>query len=326
MELRHLRYFVAVAEELNYRRAAERLRVAQPSLSSQIKDLEHDVGVRLLDRDTGGVRLTDAGAAFLEEARLIMAHAERAVVVAREAAKGRRGRLVVGYFAPIFMGLMPASLKAFRDKFPDVTVDLVEMPISEQITALGAGLIHIGFTVGGSVPLPENLKSAEVARSPVRVVMGRSHRLARLARIAPADLMRETLLCFAIKKGAPSVHGEVMRRFFAARGLKPPAIQEITGVEVFRATLESGMGVSLVAELGSIAQSRGLVLKSLKQDSPDMMLELHALWRDGPTSQLTVNFIETLRQVGPQGGRLSVPRSEVTRATVKTRKSRATRE
>src|SRR4051812_45154916 len=112
MELRHLRYFVAVAEELNYRKASERLRVAQPALSSQIKDLEFDVGVRLLDRDTGGVRLTDAGAAFLEEARLILAHAEQAVAVARGAAKGRGGRATVGFFAPIFMGVMPAPLKA----------------------------------------------------------------------------------------------------------------------------------------------------------------------------------------------------------------------
>src|ERR1700754_3438022 len=107
MELRHLRYFAAVAEELSFRRAAERLRVAQPALSSQIKDLEEELGARLLDRDTRAVRLTDAGAAFLAEVRQILAHAERATVVAREAAQGRRGRLVVGYFAPIFMGLMP---------------------------------------------------------------------------------------------------------------------------------------------------------------------------------------------------------------------------
>jgi len=299
MELRHLRYFVAVAEELNFRRAAERLRIAQPSLSSQIQDLEHDVGVRLLDRDTGGVRLTDAGAAFLEEARQIITHAQQAIVVARAAAKGRSGRITVGYFAPIFMGLMPASLKAFREEYPDVTVDLVEMPITEQIAALEAGTIQIGFTVGGSVPLPSILKSVEVARSPVRVVMGREHHLARKARIDPNDLIDEPLLCFAVRKGVPSVHGEIMRRFFAARGLKIGRIQEITGVEAFRATLESGLGVSIVAELGSIGQSREVVLKPFKEpDSPSLTLELHALWRDGTNSQLTTNFIETLRTVG----------------------------
>src|SRR3954470_17700247 len=120
MELRHLRYFVAVGEALNFRKAAERLRVAQPALSSQIQDLEADVGARLFDRNTAGVRLTDAGGAFLAEVRQILAHAERAGTVAREAARGRRGRLIVGYFAPIFMGLMPGSLKAFREKYPEV--------------------------------------------------------------------------------------------------------------------------------------------------------------------------------------------------------------
>jgi DNA-binding transcriptional LysR family regulator len=95
--------------------------------------------VRLLDRDTGGVRLTDAGAAFLAEVRLILAHAEQAVAGGAEAAKGRRGRLTVGYFAPIFMGLMPASLKAFREKFPDVEVVLVEMPIVGPARGAGGG-------------------------------------------------------------------------------------------------------------------------------------------------------------------------------------------
>src|SRR3954468_24795318 len=138
MELRHLRYFVAVADELNYRRAAEKLRVAQPALSSQIKDLEHEVGARLLDRDTGGVRLTDAGAAFLDEARLIVAHAQRAAGIAREAAKGRRGRINIGYYAPLVMGFMPESLRVFHARYPDVDVALHEMSILDQTEALEA--------------------------------------------------------------------------------------------------------------------------------------------------------------------------------------------
>lgn len=95
MELRHLRYFVAVAEELNYRKAASRLAVAQPALSTQIIDLEAEIGVRLLDRDTGGVRLTHAGAAFLKKARFILKHARLAVRIARSAAKGRTSRPIV---------------------------------------------------------------------------------------------------------------------------------------------------------------------------------------------------------------------------------------
>lgn len=300
MELRHLRYFTAVAEELNFRKAAERLRVAQPSLSSQIKDLEHELGVRLLDRNTGGVRLTDAGTVFLAEVRQILTHADQAVHVAREAAKGRRGRLVVGYFAPIFMGLMPGSLKAFREKFPEVEVELVEMPIADQLAALDAGTIQIGFTVARGLPLPPSLANVAVARSPVRIIMGRSHRLARKPRIKMAEAAQEQLLCFSVKKGTPSVHAEIIRQFFAAHELKIGPIRQIEGVESFRAVLESGLGVSFVAELGSLSRSEELVLKPLQESGPDMFLELHALWRKDQQSSLAANFISVLQKVAPR--------------------------
>lgn len=303
MELRHLRYFVAVAEELNYRKASERLRVAQPALSSQIKDLEFEVGVRLLDRDTGGVRLTDAGAAFLEEARLIVAHAAAAVGVAREAAKGRRGRLVVGYFAPIFMGLMPASLKAFREKFPEVEVVLMELPIVDQVTALEDGTIQIAFAVGGTIPLPRNVKSLTVARSPIRVVVQRGHRFARMKTVPLAELQGEVLLCFSPRKGTGSVHGDIIRRVFAEHGVTIKLPRQIEGVESFRATLESGLGVSLIAESGSLSQSSELVLRPLKESGPDLFLELNALWRDDQKSLLTANFIAAVQQVAPRAKR-----------------------
>jgi LysR family transcriptional regulator, benzoate and cis,cis-muconate-responsive activator of ben and cat genes len=296
MELRHLRYFVAVAEELNYRKASERLRVAQPALSSQIKDLEYELGVKLLDRDTGGVRLNDAGAAFLIEARLILAHAQQAMVVAREAAKGLRGQLTIAYYAPLLMGFMPASLKAFRETFPEVEVNLLELPLGGQIAALESGEIQIGFAINGSTPIPAHLKHVMVARSPIRAVVGREHPLARKSRIALADLVDEPLLCLTPKKGVASVHGEIMRQGFLVRGLKPGPIRQIEGAEAFRANLESGMGVSLIAEIGSLSKSPDLVFKPLKDSGADLFLELHALWRDGQTSQLTTNFIALMQK------------------------------
>jgi DNA-binding transcriptional LysR family regulator len=301
MELRHLRYFVAVAEELNYRRASERLRVAQPALSSQIQDLERELGARLLDRDTGGVRLTDAGAAFLEEARTILAQAQQAVVVAREAAQGRRGRLLVGYSGPLLMGFMPASLKAFYEKFPRVDVSLVELPLAEQIAALESGAIHLAFAIAGGPPLPPDLQQIEVIRSPIRAVVGRSHPLAGKSRLALADLVREPLLCISNKK-VPVLHGEIMRRIFANRGLKPGPIKSIEGAEAFRATLESGMGVSLIAEVGALSRSRDLLFKPLKETGPDLILELLAVWRRDQTSQLAANFIGLMREGKPPTG------------------------
>jgi LysR family transcriptional regulator, benzoate and cis,cis-muconate-responsive activator of ben and cat genes len=149
MELRHLRYFVAVAEELNFRRAAERLHVTRPALSKQVKDLEAQTGVRLLERDTVSVSLTDAGSVFLAEARGILADVDRAVGLAREAQDGRRGQLRIGSVGQIASGFLPEVLKAFGTEFPGVEVTFVEMTPVEQLAALAKSEIHIGLLMAG---------------------------------------------------------------------------------------------------------------------------------------------------------------------------------
>jgi DNA-binding transcriptional LysR family regulator len=298
MELRHLRYFVAVAEELNFRKAAERLHVAQPALSSQIQDLEGEVGVQLLDRDTGGVRLTDAGAAFLVESRLTLAQSQQAVAVAREAARGVRGRLRIGYVAPLLMGFMPECLKEFHGKFPEVEVSLVEMPIPEQLQALRSGELQLGFTIGGYAPIPRTMDSAVVAHSPIRAVVGRGHRLAKARTISLEELGREPLISFLIKKEFV-VHGEIIRRNFDRRRIKHGRIRFIEGAETFRAMLESGLGVSLVAEMGSLSRSPDLVFKPLADTGDDLVLDLVALWLRGQASPLLANFISVIRKIAP---------------------------
>jgi DNA-binding transcriptional LysR family regulator len=302
MELRHLRYFVAVAEELNYRKASERLRVAQPALSSQIKDLEDELGVKLLDRNTGGVRLTNAGSAFLAESRLTLAQAQHAIVIAQEASKGLRGQLTIGYSGPLLMGFMPACLKRFHDKFPSVEVDLVEMPVADQITALEAGTLHIGFTIAGAAPLPKHLREVEVLRSLIRVALSRGHRLAKLKRIALAELENETILCISNKKGS-ILHGEAIRRIFTGRKLRLRPIRAIDGAEAFRASLEGGMGVSLIPQIGSLLGSRDLLFKPIKETGPDLILILHAVWHEKQTSQLTTNFIDLMRDMELPGSK-----------------------
>lgn len=302
MELRHLRYFVAVAEELNFRKAAERLHVAQPALSSQIQDLEYDLGVKVLERNTGGVRLTDAGAAFLAAARLTLAQAEEAVAAARDAEKGRRGRLRVGYIAPLLMGFMPASLKAFHRQYPDVEVDPVEMPLGDQMAALKSRAIHLGFAIGGLGPLPPGMQHVPVVRSPIRAVVARGHRLARLRRISLTELKDEPLLSLAVKRGS-TVHGDIIRRIFAARALKHSPVRSVESVEIFRDSLEGGLGVSLIAESGSLARNPGLRFKALRETGEDLFLDLHALWPEGATSKLTANFLAVIQQVAPRESR-----------------------
>lgn len=299
MELRHLRYFVAVAEELNFRKASERLRVAQPALSRQIQDLESDVGVRLLDRNTTRVRLTDAGAAFLEQARLVLEQSQQAIVIAQEAAQGLRGRLNIGYLAPLLTGFMPPTLAAFHAKYPNAVVSMAELTSAEQWAALESGAIHVGFGVKeSSAPLPKTFAATLVARSPFRAVVSRGHRLAKRSKIALADLIQEPLLALRVKKGV-APHVEAIRRILSARGLKPPPITAIEGDETFLATLESGIGVTLMGETGSFSRGRGLLFKPLKETGDDLMIELRVIWRRNEASPLVKNFVDRLLKVRP---------------------------
>ncbi len=301
MELRHLRYFVAVAEELNYRKAAERLHLTQPSLSIQIKDLEYELGVRLLERDTTGVRLTDAGSVYLNEAQDILAQVQRAATLAHEAAEGLRGRLTIGNVGPLSSSFMPSSLAAFRRKFPAVDVVLLEMRASEQFAGLDSGTIQVGFTAAGKSELPDDLSHFSVLRTQLCVAVGRSHRLARSALVSLSSLTNEKLLCFSDQKQA-SGHAERVRGIFTAHKLKPGPINLIEGYESLHALIAGGQGVSIIPPVSSAIRAEGIVLKPFKETDAALAFEVHAVWRARETSQLALNFIEVLRKLKQQEG------------------------
>ncbi len=145
MELRHLRYFTVVAEELRFRRAAERLFMAQPPLSQQIRQLEEEIGVSLLERTNRRVKLTPAGEVFLAEARDILARIPAAVEKTRRASKGEMGWLGVGFVASATYDVLPAILRRFREQYVDVELVLLEIPGVEQWRALREKRIHVGF-------------------------------------------------------------------------------------------------------------------------------------------------------------------------------------
>jgi len=146
VELRHLRYFVAVAGELNFSRAAEKLLVAQPSLSTQIAQLEADLGVLLLQRDRRSVHLTAAGAAFLEEARALLRQAEEARIRARQAARGESGRLSIGYFGASANVMLPDLVRRYRARFPHVRIELAELTPERQLEAWARDELDLSFT------------------------------------------------------------------------------------------------------------------------------------------------------------------------------------
>src|SRR5262245_21644149 len=145
MELRHLRYFVGVAQELNFTRAARKLRVAQPALSRQIRQLEDEVGVPLLERNRRGVHLTDSGRAFLAEAQSLLEQSEQAIRVAQATRQGAKGPLNLGYVWGLFHSLVPAAVERFRRQNPDVAVNLFDLTATQQAEALVQGTLDAGF-------------------------------------------------------------------------------------------------------------------------------------------------------------------------------------
>jgi DNA-binding transcriptional LysR family regulator len=297
MELRHLRYFVAVAEELNFRRAAERLHLSAPTLSQQIKDLEDLLGVRLMERDTTSVRLTGPGEIFLEGAKRLIEESHRLIAVTREAAAGRRGTLRIGNAGPLSHGFMPACLQALGKRFPEVDVVLVEIDLNEQAAAIAAGTIQIGFTLRGDERTLEGLQHHLVVHAPLHVVLGKTHPLARQKRIALADLVKERLL--AIGGSKVSSHAELLAHVFAKQGLKIAAPRTVNGYEAFLAMVASGQGISLLQKMPSLAALEGLTTRPLKESGPDLMLEARAIWRAGEVPPLVANFVEVLRIVRP---------------------------
>lgn len=308
MELRHLRYFVAVAEALSFRQAAERLRVSQPALSKQIRDLEEELGARLLDRDTTGVRVTDAGRMMLEEARPLLAGAERLPAAVREAAHGRRGKLTIGNVGSVSAGFLPASLTAFRAKYPEVEVSLVEMRFREQRAALAAGRIQIGLIGDGLPPEDDKFECVLVLRSPMRVFVARRHVLARKAKIPIAELAAERWI--AVTSGADGEgHTDLVKSIFVARGQRPPAINGVDSLDSLLALIAGNHGVSVLPAFIGERRGMGIVPKRLQETAADRTFSLWGVRRRDETSPLASNFIAVLHEQAQKGGaHLGVPR------------------
>jgi LysR family hca operon transcriptional activator len=199
VELRHLRYFVAVAEELNFTRAAARLRTAQPSLSQQIRRLEGEVGVQLLERTNRRVQLTAAGRAFLREARELLNHADRAVQAAVRADAGQMGTLSVGVMPAAEIQILPRILPAVASRLPDVKLSLHSVPFADTLAGLRNQSLDVSFLWA---PIEEpDLKTYEVLKQRVLVALPAGHPLARLSRV-PLERLRE-FPCVAPSRRAP---------------------------------------------------------------------------------------------------------------------------
>jgi len=273
MELRHLRYFIGAAEEENVSRAALRLHVSQPALSRQIRDLEDELGFPLLERRAKSVRLTEAGRAFLIEARAVLRRADDAVKAARAVATGG-GELHAGYAPSLTARILPSTLRAFQAELPTVRVKLHDLSTDEMLAGLRKGELHIAFVARPINSMLRGLRFEELLRDIVCVAVAPEHRFTGFWAATVEQLVQEPIIAYN-RKHYPEAH-EMLSALFRRSRNKLCIAEEHDSVSSLVAAVESGAGVAVVTR--SLACTAGLPLKLIPISSSPPPLIVGAAW------------------------------------------------
>jgi DNA-binding transcriptional LysR family regulator len=293
MELRHLRYFIAVAEELHFGRAALRLQVAQPPLSRQIQDLEREVGAALLERTKRRVALTPAGHAFLERARRSLEQANLAVTAARRAARGQSGSLSVGFVGSATYGLLPQVLRRFRRQSPDVELVLVEMGSTAQQRAVAEGRLDLGLI---RIPkdragLDPSLAELVLQREPLVICLPRNHPLAQSDPLPLAAMRDEPFILFP-REERPS-YSDLVLDACAKAGFAPTIAQQTQEMQTAVSLVAAGIGVTLVPDSVRTLRRDNVVYQTIAPPAP--VSELSAIYRLGDDAPVLTAFLTLVR-------------------------------
>ena len=291
MELRHLRYFVAVAQELNFTRAAARLHTSQPSLSQQIRQLEAEIGIALLDRSRHHVALTDGGRIFLREVRDILGRLEHAGRLAKQAAGGRGGELAVGTFPAADVSILPRLRALIATQLPDLRLLLHSKYALDPCMGLQSGALDVAFMRG---PLnADGLDSIELLRESIVVVLPAHHQLARRRQI-PVALLHD-LPCITMDRSlAPALHDAIALLYRQAH-IRMQAVSRADNVVGHLQLVQEGLGYALLPESVGALLPPGVVLKPLAGE-PVPMVSIVTAWKTGNTSPLVRAFVELARQ------------------------------
>jgi len=274
-ELGHLRCFVAVAEELHFRRAAARLNMTQPPLSRQIQVLEQGLGFPLLTRSSRAVRLTPAGQVFLDQARRILLMAEGAAEEALRVARGEAGRVTLGFTAASSYAALPRLMALLRRDAPGIEVTLREMVTGDQIAALRAGGIDVGL-LRPFLPEP-GLRTLRLVREPLLVALPLEHPLAGAGTVEPGALDGQTLITYPPEEGR-YLH-DLVQSVLRLSGVVPGQVQHVSQTHSILALVGAGMGMALVPEAAARLRPLDVALRPL-HGAPPTTVELLLAWSE----------------------------------------------
>lgn len=291
MELRHLRYFITVAEELNFSKAALKLYTAQPSLSQQIKDLEEDVGVRLLNRTKRKVELTEEGAVFLEQARLTLAQADKAVAMARQVSKAKQQLLRIGFVPVAEMKVFPYVLPNLRVQNPDLKIELLSLNNLEQMRAIKKGELDVSFTRHNFHN--DEIESKFVLREPLIFILPKDHPLAKYERI-PVKALNGIDFIIPAEEQSSTLHNAILD-FAKQNNIEFNIVQKADNILFNINSIGMGLGCTILPGYIAPLTMSNTVIRPLDIELP--YLDLYVSYRKNMGSVAVQKFIELLTKV-----------------------------
>lgn len=289
MEFRHLRYFLVLADELHFGRAAERLSISQPPLSWNIRQMEESIGARLFDRNSRGVRLTEAGRALVPAARALLTQAEEAARLARDVEQGVRGLLRVGYVGSMLYRGLPQMLSRFQENNPGLQVRSFELNSQRQVVELSHGQIDIGFV--HTQRLPTGLERRLLADEDFVCCLPAAHPLASQRKLAPAALKDEVFVMFS-REASPDYHERVLAICTSA-GFSPEIRHEVRHWVSVVSMVAQGVGVALVPQAVQRADIAGVCFVPLQ--SVRVRSQAYGVWRHQDDNPALALFLKELK-------------------------------
>jgi LysR family transcriptional regulator, benzoate and cis,cis-muconate-responsive activator of ben and cat genes len=286
MELRHLRYFIAAAEEENVSRAALKLHVSQPAISRQIHDLEYELGFQLFERNAKSLKLTEAGKQFVADAKVILKLTDDAVKNAKAVASGASGEIHIGYAPSLTVKILPTTLRAFQAQFPNVRVTLHDLSGEEMLAGLREEKLHVALAVLPEKETARGLQHQELARHAVCVAVAPKHPLAKSKSVKLEQLVHEPLIGFR-REEYPG-YLDLVENVFAPLGRAPRLAEEHDGISSVLAAVEAGRGIALVSQAVACLVGPRVKVIPVAGVAP---VEVVAVWKKDTQTPLLEKFV-----------------------------------